>query len=380
MHIGIDANPITRKFRTGTEWYEFNLLKNMMRLPIDGNKIELYSNGQLPEDLGRLPDGWSGQRLKWQLPGWSKIRLSARIMRKPPDVLFVPAHSLPRICPRTTVATVHDVVFRRFPNLYEPSEYERLVRTTNETILRASHIITVSSATQDDLFEYYSVPRDRVSVVHLASDTEEFYKRDSAEQMSVRKEYGLSKHFFLCIGRVELKKNIDTLVRAFELFKSSRPGDDPFELVLVGKGGYGFDAIQRMVAGSAYEHHIKGLGWVKQADIPALISAAAAYVFPSRGEGFGMPALEAQACGTPLLCSDIPALREVSGNGAAYVSTDNHEEWSALMHRVTSDEAFANNLRELGAANCVKFSWEQTAKKTLSILLNQQYAKTDTRT
>ncbi|EKD33300.1 MAG: Glycosyl transferase group 1 [uncultured bacterium] len=93
-----------------------------------------------------------------------------------------------------------------------------------------------------------------------------------------------------------------------------------------------------------------------------------------------MPALEAQACGTPLLCSDIPALREVSGNGAAYVSTDNHEEWSALMHRVTSDEAFANNLRELGAANCVKFSWEQTAKKTLSILLNQQYAKTDTRT
>ena len=188
--------------------------------------------------------------------------------------------------------------------------YHRFV--VRRALKRSSAIITISEWTKKELADAYGVPLEQMVVTPLSHDVTHYHPLESTVVEEVLQKYRLSrKNYFLSIGRLERKKNIPLLIRAFEIFKRSRGTGDPFELVLIGMSGFGFEEIHQAVDCSPFKESIRPLGWVEEVDIPALMNGTFAYVFPSRYEGFGISNVEAMACGIPLLTSDIPAHREV---------------------------------------------------------------------
>ncbi len=227
----------------------------------------------------------------------------------------------------------------------------------------------VSEFTKREVMELYRVPEDRLVVTPLAADTSMFRPLPPEAVVSVLERHRLGRHFFLHVGRWERKKNLTTLIRAFEIFKATRGVGDPFELVLVGKpGGFGHEEIERALRTSSAHAAIRPLPYLSGPEIAAIMNAATAFVFPSFYEGFGIPNLEALACGTPLITSDIPPHREVVENAAVFVPPNAPEAWEAALRELAENPARRVELREAGLARAAAFSWEKTAALTLETM------------
>ncbi|MDG1949847.1 MAG: glycosyltransferase family 1 protein, partial [bacterium] len=188
------------------------------------------------------------------------------------------------------------------------------------------------------------------------------------EEAPVLRQYRLGTKIFLVVGRLEKKKNVSTLIRAFELFKSRRGLGDPYELVFAGEPGYGFGAIKQYLQNVKAKESIKTLGFVPDEDLAKLMSAATGYMFPSWYEGFGIPNLEAMACGTPLITSDIPAHREVVGDAGLFASPSEPEQWAQALGRLVQGDGLGDQLVEKGKRRVQQFSWEKTAGLTWELL------------
>jgi len=366
MKIGIDATPANRDKKTGTEWYTYHLIEAMKQLPLNGDEVFLYSQFGLQGNLAELPEGWHEKHLQWPVRrGWIPLRLSLEMLINPPDVLFVPANVLPMVSPRCTVTTVHDVGFRDMPGLYEDWLRKRLESSTKRAVAKAAKIVSVTQFTKERLVAEFGAKVDKIDVVHSAFDDVSFRPLDETVVDQVRDKYGLGKNLFLYIGRLEEKKNVAVLIKAFDRFKAN---DNDFQLVLAGSAGYGYEKIKSLIDSSKYCNSIKELGWVEQGDLPALMNAATAFVFPSNYEGFGIPILEAMASGTAVIASDIPPLREVGGQAAVFVDPANGVRWADAMNFIVKDFEQRKDLIEKGIVRSVGFRWQQTAKQTLEIL------------
>lgn len=376
MLYGIDAESANVAERTGVEWYAYHLIENMKKHALqEGERVRLYSRTPLQGALAELPAGWESCVLPWKLPGWMRFRMSVELHRRPPNVFFVPSQGLPllpwhnRKQHRVTFTTIHDVGFARMPELYDTSGRRRLIHATREAIRYATDLFVVSEFTKREVMDVYHVPEDRIVVTPLAYDSSVFYRKEAADVDAVLARYRLGRNFFLHVGRWERKKNLLTLLRAFEEFKSTRGMGDPFELVLVGKpGGFGYEEIKQWLRVSPARMSIRTLLHVPSEDTAALMNAATAFVFPSWYEGFGIPNLEALACGTPLLTSDIPAHREVVGDAAVFLPPEVPEAWAKAMHDLVLNASQRLELVEKGLRQVQKFSWDQTAGRTLDTL------------
>lgn len=376
---GIDASSANKEKRTGVENYCRSIIEHMKAhaLKVE-ERVVLYSNTKLDQTLGMLPQGWSSAALGWALgKGWMKIRMSWEMLRRKPNVLFVPGQALPIICPRATVTTVHDLAFARRPDLYEPATRKRLERVTKQVVKKARKIIVPSQATKQDLIELYRADASRVVVIPEAADTNLFRRYTQEEARPVLQKYRLGTNFFLVVGRLEKKKNITNLVRAFELFKSRRGMGDPFELVFVGEPGYGYGEMKKLVEISQHKTQIRQLGYISDEEVAPLMSQATAYLFPSWYEGFGIPNLEAMAVGTVLVTSDIPTHREVVGDAlrqaqglaaGLLVPPGEPEAWAHALERIVKDGMLRTELIAKGAERVKQFSWQKTAEQTWEVL------------
>jgi glycosyltransferase involved in cell wall biosynthesis len=365
---GIDASSANKEKRTGVENYARHLIQAMKKHPLaQGERVFLYSPTVLDMELGEMPQGWSERLVKWSGKGWMKLRMSWEILRNKPTVLFVPAQGLPLICPKKVVTVIHDVAFKRRPDLYDPKVRKRLAKFTKRAIKKSTKIIVPSEATKLDLMELYKVTPERLVVIPEAADPV-FRDYTQEEEAPVLRQYRLGTKIFLAVGRLEKKKNVTTLIRAFELFKSRRGLGDPYELVFAGEPGYGFGAIKQYLQNVKAKDAIKTLGYVPDEDLAKLMSAATGYVFPSWYEGFGIPNLEAMACGTPLITSDIPAHRELVGGAGLFASPNEPEEWAQAMERLVQGDGLADQLVEKGKQRVQEFSWEKTAGLTWEFL------------
>lgn len=361
---GIDVNCLTRTHRTGTERYVFSLISEMMKQPLrDDERVVLYSSREI-EDLGSLPEGWTWKIVRWPFAkGWTHGGLSIELLTRTPDVFFSPAHEIPILHrPVKIVSTIHDVAFRRFPDLYAPGSTKRQEWAVSRAVRQASRIITVSQTTKDDLIDLYRVPERKITPIHLCND------RDTSGSGDVLARLGLeSIPYVLSISRLEKKKNIVTLVKAFTRLKEAGGVKDT-KLVLVGSYGYGREEIEAAIATSTVKSQIIVTGYLEDADAATLMSRASAYAFPTHYEGFGIPALEAMSAGVPLIASDVPALREVSADAALFVRADDVDGWSRALNMVLRDPVIAEDLIVRGKERIKDFSWETTATKTWEVL------------
>jgi glycosyltransferase involved in cell wall biosynthesis len=373
MLIGIEASRANRLHKTGVEWYAYRLIQAMKQDPMqDAHAWMMYSNDALSMGLERMPSNWQERRLPWPPKYlWTQLRLSFEMLRKPPGVLFVPAHVLPRFAPKRSVVTVHDVGFHKHPELYKPRQVSYHEWSTKDIVKSGAKIITVSEFCKREIMEGYNVPAERITVTHLGVDQNTFKpaSQDAIDAMQTRLQ--IPDPYILFIGRLEAKKNILVLVDAFKRHKASRGVGDPLHLVLAGLPGEGFDAIGKAIAESGCADDIHITGYISEADKVALLSGALAYVQPSFYEGFGLPPLEAMACGAPVISSNAASLPEVVGEGnALFFDPLDPEALRSHLETVLDQADVRARLREAGLAWAPRFRWDKTARQTLQALVS----------
>jgi glycosyltransferase involved in cell wall biosynthesis len=363
MLIGIDASRAARARRTGTERYALEITRGLIAAAPE-ERFVLYFDR--PPEKGLLP---RGRQVAWRvMPAprlWTHGRLSLEMLRRPPDVLFVPAHSLPLYHPEASVATVHDLGY-----LYFPDEHgavgRRLRHLANRwSAGRARRTIAVSRATRDDLIRSYGVPAERIGVVYHGHNPA-FGPPGDAERLRVRARYGLELPYFLFVGTLQPRKNYERLLRAFDRFAAE--AREPHLLVLAGARGWQADRLERALAATRSSAAVRLLGYVDDADLPGLLGGAVALVLPSLYEGFGLPALEAMACGTPVLASTTSSLPEVVGDAGLLVDPLDVDAIAGALGRLADDPALRAELAARGRARAAAFTWERAARETLAQL------------
>lgn len=372
MLIGIDATRANKPQKTGVEWYAWHVIQELKKITAeDGNSWILYANDPLMGGLEDCPKNWFEKRLSWPLPyGWTQIRLSAEMMKRPADVLFMPGSTLPRRSGRRTVVTVHDVGFRRYPQIYKKRQVRIHDAAMKEMKRRADVIVTVSEFSKREISDLYGINPAKIIVTYCGIDHHRYRPHAASAEIASRlSRHRIPKPYFIAVGRLESKKNILTLIRAFHQFKSQSGAVDPYALVLAGMPGFGYEEIRAEIARSPVRDRIFELGYVPEADMPALLSGADALIHPSWYEGFGIPPVQAMACGCPVIASSAGSLPEVIGDGNALFFPP--QDASALAHEMAtlvSDRRFAEQLRTRGIERAAEFTWERTAKRTREVL------------
>lgn len=262
-----------------------------------------------------------------------------------------------------TVLTVHDLIFRHMPEHHKPLNRWYLNLTLPLYCRRADHIIAVSKATRRDMMDAYHVPAEKITVIHEAADPS--FRRQTPEAIAMaRARYHLPDRFLLHIGTIEPRKNLTRLLHAWEPLYAK--GEVP-PLVFVGKRGWLADDFYAALEASPAREGVRFTGYVDNADLPAVCAAATALVFPTVYEGFGLPPLEAMACGTPVVCSNVSSLPEVVGDAALTFDPHDQHAIADALHRIANDTDLQDELRARGFTQAARFSWDKAARETLAL-------------
>ncbi len=364
MIIGIDASRANTDHRTGTEWYSYFVIQELKKIIPAEHTVRLYSKEPLKSDLLPLPANWENRVLGWK-PGkfWTQLRLSIEMILHRPDVLYVPAHTIPIVSPKKTVTVIHDVGFIEAPELYSQSELSYHNWSFRLAIKKAAHIITISN------FSYNAIANIAPEIVsHLTRIYNGLHVRGGEADTRILERFALQgKTILLTISRVEEKKNSHRVVEAFAQYKNTHPGDD---VVLVFAGGFGFgaEALRQFVKDRGLEKSVIFTDYVSDNEIVALLQAARAFVFPSLYEGFGMPVLEAMRYDVPVICSDIPSLREVAGDAAVFFNPKSTDAIAEAIERELSHPEKSQEKIAAGHKQAESFSWQKTANETWDII------------
>lgn len=356
MLVGIDASRATSPQRTGTENYSLYLIGHLLAL--NDHRYRLYFNVAPP--LGLFPQSDNWEALVMPFPRlWTHLRLSWEMVRRAPDLLFVPAHVIPLIHPRSVV-TVHDLGYIYYPQAHRPFDRLYLDLSTRFNASVAGQIIADSETTKNDLVREYRVPEERITVVYPGCNLE---PADETGGERVRERYHLPHKYILHLGTLHPRKNILRLLEAFQFLARDFPD---LHLVLAGKKGWLYDEILYKVEGLGGRVHLPG--YIASQDLSPLLRGARLFILPSLYEGFGFPILEAMAAGTPVVCSNASALPEVAGDAALLFDPHDVEAMRETIRRVLEDEALRAELVERGLERAKLFSWERCARETLSVL------------
>ena len=367
MKIGIDASRANREIKTGVEWYSFYLIEELKKITSHSqDQFFLYTDKPLKGELSKLPKNWHEKILFWPFKYlWTKIRLSFEILKNKPDVLFIPSHVLPLIFPKKTVITIHDLGYERYPEAY-PKLFRFYLKKNYQIASRlAEKIIVPSYFTKKELITLYKVPPEKIEVIHLGYNEKIFKKIEEKEKVDkFLEKFGIKKPYLVFIGRLEIKKGIKCLLQAYRLLITNYQLKN-ISLVLVGKPGYGYNEIRNL------KLKIKNLieiGHVDQNDLPYFYNGAEIFIFPSLYEGFGMPILEAMACGCPVIASDIEPIKEVGGESVIFFKVGDAEDLAEKIKKVLENQELKNQMIQKGLENIKKFSWQKCAKQTLEVL------------
>ncbi len=359
MLIGIDANEANlTPNRVGINQYAYGVLKALWNLKAPHEFIIYLKTPPLP-DLPPARSGWTYRVLSFP-KFWTQTRLPWDLYRhRPrPDVFLSLTHYAPRWSPMPIVVEIMDLGFLKDPGQFTPRDFNQLKTWTAYSVSRAAKIITISRHTKSDIIStYHRSPAD-IAVTYPGFDPRLYFPH---HQPGVLKKYHLREPYFLFVSSLKPSKNLTGLISAFSEFP-----DSGYSLVIVGKKAWLYEDIFALVAKMHLENRVIFTGFIPEADKPALMSRAAAFVLPSFYEGFGIPVLEAMACGVPVVVSRVASLPEVAGDAGIYV--DPHSSTSITAGLTTAVGTARSQFVARGLARVKLFSWAKTARVTLSVL------------
>jgi glycosyltransferase involved in cell wall biosynthesis len=302
---------------------------------------------------------------------WHRLRLPIPVewFTGPVDIFHSTDFVLPPVRGARTILTVHDLTFMRLPQCAEAGLRAYLNKVVPRSIERADLVLADSQSTQDDLIELLGVSPDKIEVVYAGVERRFHPMEGEMALQRAKKRYGLDFPFILSLGTLEPRKNFSGLIEAYALMrdKGQVTRDRDLKLVIAGGKGWLYHEIFARVEELGLGNEVIFPGFVADEDLPALYNLAELFVFPSLYEGFGLPPLEAMACGTPVVTSNRPSLPEVVGEAGLMVEATNSLGLAEAIERVLTDENLHREMREKGLQQAVKFTWEAAAGKLLDV-------------
>jgi glycosyltransferase involved in cell wall biosynthesis len=369
MLIGIDASPLNRHHKTGTEWYTHHLILNLAKIDFF-NQYLLYCREPLRGEFTQLPANFKIKVLNWPINKfWTQGRLSLEMLMRPPEILFVPAQALPLICPKKVITTVHDIGFERFPEYYSGFARRYLRFSTKFVLKKATKIIAVSNFTKEELIDIYQTDENKIKVVYNGYN--QFYQKSKSPRVSqkILNKLKIKKPFLLSIGRLEKKKNTPGIIESFRILIADQTlSNFDLQLVLVGQPGLGYNEIKEQIRKSKLTDRVILTGWLNDQVKAGLIEEAEVFVFPSFYEGFGIPIIEAMAAGIPVVTSNVASCPEIAEKAALIVDPQNHQAIAEATKKILLDSQLKEELIKRGLERAKAFSWQKCAQETLRIL------------
>ena len=282
---------------------------------------------------------------------------------EPTEIFHATDHLLPRLSHTRSVFTLHDLTALTFPSAHTQLNRRFLQLMLPHFLRDADLVIADSSSTQYDALRLYHLPPERVRMVHLGVAAR-FQPVPPEIQNQVRARYHLPERFILAVGTLEPRKNLITLLEAYHALRAA---NSAVSLVIAGGRGWHSEPFFDKLRALGLEHSVQLPGRVPDEDLPALYSLAEVFAFPSLYEGFGLPVLEAMACGTPVVSSDTSSLPEVVGSAGLLLPPDDVFRWKEALARLTTDAALRAELRQRGLRQAAPFTWENTARQTYAV-------------
>ncbi len=317
------------------------------------HKARLAGQSVIPLTFRDLPldDDWLARL-------WQRLRLPlpAEWLTGAADIFYAPDFVLPPLRRRTyALLTVHDLSFLRHPQTFPRALREYLVRSVPRSVARADHILADSNATRDDLITLLHVPPEKVSTLYSGVSARFTAQAQPDERERLRQRYGIAAPYILSVGTVQPRKNYLRLMEACDPL-----AERGLELVIVGQPAW---LAEPILAAAAQRPYVKMLGFCRDEDLPALYRQAELLAFPSIYEGFGLPPLEAMACGTPVVASDASSVPEVVGEAGILVPPEDVAAWRAALRRGLDDLELRARLREAGLRRAAQFTWARAASQ-----------------
>jgi glycosyltransferase involved in cell wall biosynthesis len=370
VHITIDYTQALRQ-GAGIGRYTRGLVDALAELDRD-NTYTLFCAGQAPARTD-WPANFRVRVVpisaRWLGIGWHRLRLPApaELLAGRCDIFHSPDFTLPPLARGRGVVTVHDLSFMTVPECADAKLRAYLNQTVPGAVRRAVRILADSENTRCDLVRLLHVPAAKISVVQAGVEPRFCPVQDAERLAAVRARYRLPEHFILSVGTLEPRKNFNRLIQAYAaLRREAAPSGDVPGLVIAGGPGWLYEDIDAEAQRSGVADSVYFTGFVDDVDLPALYSLADLFVFPSLYEGFGIPPLEAMACGVPVVCADNSSLPEAVGDAALLVDAHDTAAMASAMACVLGDDALRTRLIARGHAQAARFTWHAAARQLLS--------------
>lgn len=359
MIIGIDASRALKVKRTGTEVHNAEIIKSIVKNNTT-DTIRLYAKALPFGDMVNL-----GKNVEWKIMrfprGWTMFRLSIEMLFHKPNVLFVPAHMLPLICPKRSVVMIHDVGYDHFPELYSWRDIVYHHYAIRFARIFSGRILVPSKYTLEDLHSRYNIPYNKMTLVYHGFNADDFRPAKSGEQPPIPEPY------FYFVGRMEYKKNIIRMLQAFKSFKEQT--NLPYKFILAGRPANGWSEIQKVYNElGPVKDDVKFLDYIPQDEAANWLRHSRALVFATLFEGFGVPALEAFASSVPVITSNTTSMPEVVGDAAISVDPTSVDAIADAMKSIAQNEKLRQELIAKGFERMKQFSWDRAAEETLAVL------------
>ncbi len=367
LRIGIDATPIPPR-RVGAGNYIFNLVDGLARVD-SGNQYWVFAKREhilewnIRQANFRFLD--CASRMRPLRVAWEQSILPVLVRRYRLDVLHSPHYTTPVLNGSKSVVTFCDMIFYLYPQVHTLGKRLLFRWFMRRSARRARRIITISQSSAKDIARILHVPDRRIVPVSLGVGDTYRPVRSDRQLSEVCAHYRLEPHrYILYVGVLEPRKNIPRLLEAYALLWKAGIRQ---HLAIVGRHGWNCEDIFRAIASLGIENQVVFTGYVPEQHLPVLYSAARAFVYPSLYEGFGLPVLEAMACGTPVVTSCTSSMPEVVGDAGVLINPESHEDIAAGIRRLLEDPDLECWLREAGPARAALFTWERTASQTIEV-------------
>ncbi len=367
VNIAIDASRAFLHERTGIEEYSYQVIRHL-RAEIGSERVTLFLRRGTAENIDfDLPECWRVKEL-WAPRLWTYARLSLALLWHRPTHLFVPGHIVPPIHPKNTTVVIHGLEYEMCPEAYSPYERWSMRRGIRNSCRWARSILCVSNNTKRDVMRLYNVPREKIRVayegVNPAPQEDKQVTHDTLTTFDLRKQ-----DYLIFVGRIEERKNISNILKAYEIMRAHFLL--PQKLVLVGKAGLGYEQIREEIVHHPFAVDIILTGFVTDAQKWSLLRHAAVCVFPTLYEGFGLPVLEAQQVGVPVVTSENSSLQEVAGDSALLVDPGNVAQIAERVYTLITDMDARSDIITRGFSNTKRFAWTRHAHLAAKLLLRK---------
>lgn len=367
-NIWIDGYEANVAQRVGSGQVAFELLKNIEQLDRKNNYTILLPSKPFP-DLPKPRENWKYKILR-PAKLWTRlvIPLYYRFAKEKPDLILSPTHYIPAFIKTPRITIIFDLSFLRFPEMFNKQDLYKLTKWTKYSAEESAHIITISQSSKKDIQKFYEISPKKITVVYPGYDDKVFRKiNDDGEIEKVLKKYEIEGNYIIYIGTIQPRKNLLRLIRSVKNIEN-------IKLIIAGKiNGKGRkawmnDEILSEPKKLGIEEKIIFTDFVPTEELPYLISGAKAFVLPSLWEGFGIPVVEAMACGVPVIVSNVSSLPEVAGEAGILVNPESEIQIEQAIRLLVTDKKMHDRLAKKALEQTKEFSWEKMAKEVIKIL------------